>query len=329
MKRNRSCTLALLCLALTAALPLPAAAQTYPSRPITIVVPFPPAGATDPMARIVQDELRKNLGQPIIIENRPGSAGNIGATTVARAPADGHTLMIVANATLTMNPHLYKSMPFDPLTAFTPIAGLAEQQLSVAVNPSLPIHSISELIDYAKKNPGKVSLGVPGVGSPHYILAKRLEKAAGIEFVFVPYAGGAPAVADLVAGHIAVTFSTLPAILPFAETGKARLIALAESKRFAGLPDLPTIAETVPGIPGLESATAWTAFLGPAGLPAAIVERLNEAAAAALKSPEVLGKLKGLGFTAGWTTPEALRQRMERELAAWGEMIREIGHQPQ
>jgi len=321
--------IAALGVALTICLALPARAQTYPSRPITIVVPFPPAGATDPMARIVQDELRKNLGQPIVIENRPGSAGNIGAVSVARAPADGHTLMIVANATLTMNPHLYKSMPFDPLTAFTPIAALAEQQLSVAINPSLPIHSIAELIDYAKKNPGKVSIGVPGVGSPHYVLAKRLEQAAGLEFVYVPYAGGAPAVADLVAGHIAATFSTLPAILPFAETGKARIIALAESKRFAGLPDLPTIAETVPGIPGLESATAWTAFLGPAGLPAPIVERLSEAAAAALKSPEVLGKLKALGFTAGWTTPEHLRQRMERELAAWGDMIRAIGHEPQ
>jgi tripartite-type tricarboxylate transporter receptor subunit TctC len=201
--------------------------------------------------------------------------------------------------------------------------------LSVAVNPSLPIHSIPDLIEYARKMPGKVSIGVPGVGSPHYILAKRLEKAAGLEFVFVPYAGGAPAVADLVAGHIAATFSTLPAVLPFAETGKARIIALAESKRFAGLPNLPTVAETVPGIPGLESATAWTAFLGPAGLPRAIVDRLNEAAAAALKSSEVLAKLNGLGFTAGWTTPEELKVRMERELAAWGEMVREIGHQPQ
>jgi tripartite-type tricarboxylate transporter receptor subunit TctC len=323
--------IALSCAALSMALlkPTTVPAQTYPSRPITIVVPFPPAGATDPMARIIQDELRRNLGQPIVIENRPGSAGNIGATSVARAPADGYTLMIVANATLTMNPHLYRAMPFDPLAAFSPIAGLAEQQLSVAVHPSLPIRSIPEFIDYAKKNPGKLSVGVPGVGSPHYILARRLEKMARLELIYVPYSGGAPAVADLVAGHITCTFSTLPAILPFAETGKARIIALAESERFRDMPDLPTIAETVPGIPGLEGATAWTAFLGPPGLPRPIVDRLNEAAAVALKAPDVQAKLKALGFTPGWTTPDRLRQRMERELAAWGAMIGEIGLEPQ
>ena len=329
MKRNQSCTLALLCLALAAPLPAPATAQTYPSRPITIVVPFPPAGATDPMARIVQDELRKNLGQPIVIENRPGSAGNIGATSVARAQADGHTLMIVANATLTMNPHLYKSMPFDPLTAFTPIAGLADQQLSVAVNPSLPIRSIPELIDYAKKNPGKVSLGVPGVGSPHYILAKRLEKAAGLEFVFVPYAGGAPAVADLVAGHIAVD------VLHPAGHPAVRRDRQGADHRAGGIQALRRPARPADdrrngaGHPGARKRHRVDGLPRACGVGARNRGAAQRGRGGGAQVAGGAGEAQGSGFTAGWTTPEALKQRMERELAAWGDMIREIGHQPQ
>ena len=318
--------IAALGVALTICLALPARAQTYPSRPITIVVPFPPAGATDPMARIVQDELRKNLGQPIVIENRPGSAGNIGAVSVARAPADGHTLMIVANATLTMNPHLYKSMPFDPLTAFTPIAALAEQQLSVAINPSLPIHSIAELIDYAKKNPGKVSYGSTGIGSSNHLSMELFKSMAGIELVHVPYKGSAPMVNDMLGGHIDIAFDNTPNVLPQVNGDKLRALGVSSKARSELAPNVPTVSEA--GVPGYE-VSVWFGIVGPAGMRPELVQKLNAEMNAIFKMDDVKRRFVDQGVDPVGGTPSQFADHIRTEIGKWAKVVKDANIQPE
>ena len=228
--------------------PLVAAAQDYPNRAITLIVNFPPGGSTDAMARIIREPLSQTLGQNIIIDNRGGAGGTTGAAAVANAKPDGYTLLLSVNSALTTNRYLQKNFPFDPKTAFAPITLTSDVALVLSVHPSLPVHDVTELIDYAKRNPGKLAYGSAGIGSSHHICGELIKQKAGIDMVHVPYRGGAPLMQDLLAGNVKVAFNTLPTALPQAQAGAIRVIAVAEKTRLPEFPDTPTIDETIPGV---------------------------------------------------------------------------------
>src|SRR5215831_7219132 len=225
--------------------PLLAAGQDYPNRPVMLIVNFPPGGSTDAMARIIREPLVQALGQSIIIDNRGGAGGTTGAAAVANAKPDGYTLLLSVNSALTTNRYLQKNFPFDPKTAFSPITLTSDVALVLAVHPSLPVHDVTGLIEYARKNPGKLAYATPGIGSSHHICGELLKQKVGIDMVHVPYRGGALAMQDLLAGNVKVGFSTLPVALPQAQAGGIRVIAAAEKTRLPELPDTPTIDETV------------------------------------------------------------------------------------
>ena len=305
--------------------PLAALAQDYPTRPITMIVGFPPGGSTDAAARIVQDPMQRALGQTIIIDNRGGAGGTTAAAAVANANPDGYTLLLSVNASLTMNMYMQKNFPFNSKTAFAPISLTSDVVLVLAVNSSLPVNTVPELIEYARKNPGKLSYGSSGVGSGHHICGELLKQKTGIDMVHVPYRGGGPAIQDLVAGNIQVSFGTLPAILPHAASGKIRIIAAAEKKRLPDYPDLPTIDETVPGVINI----GWNGILAPAGTPQPIVDKLNAATVAAVKMPEVAAKMKLQGLNTLSSTPAEFASLISNEIDYWGKIIPSIGIQPE
>src|SRR5438552_11037236 len=279
--------------------PLAAAAEDYPNRSITLVVNFPPGGSTDAMARIIREPLSQALGQSIIIDNRGGAGGTTGAAAVANARPDGYTILLSVNSALTTNRYLQKNFPFDPKTAFVPITLTSDVALVLAVHPSLPVHDVTELIEYAKKNPGKLAYATPGIGSSHHVCGELLKQKTRIDIVHVPYRGGALAVQDLIAGNVKVGFNTLPVALPQAQTGSIRIIAAAEKTRLPELPDTATIDETVPGVVNV----GWNGLLAPAGTPAPIVNKLNALTVAVLKMPDIIAKMKLQGLHAMSSTP--------------------------
>ena len=300
-----------------------ASAQDYPNRPITIIVPFTPGATTDAVARLTRDVLERELGAPIVIDNRAGAAGTIGSTAVANAKPDGYTLLITVNAPITMNMYFQKSFPYDATTAFAPISLAAESLLVLAVQASLPVTTVQELIDYAKQNPGKLSYGSAGVGSAHHIAGELMKQKTGIDMAHVAYRGGALAIQDLVAGNIQISFGTTPSVLPHAQAGTIRIIALAEAKRYADLPDVPTIAETLPGV----VTNTWVGFFAPAGTPPAIIDKLNKAMTLALKQPDTVAKFKVQGLTPIGSSPDELRRLVKEEIERWGKILPAISAQ--
>src|SRR2546426_1498241 len=279
--------------------PLVAAGQDYPNRSVTLIVNFPPGGSTDAMARIIREPLSQALGQTIIIDNRGGAGGTTGAAAAAAAKPDGYTLLLSVNSALTTNKYLQRNFPFDPKTAFAPITLTSDVALVLAVHPSLPVHDVSELIEYAKKNPGKLAYASAGVGSSHQICGELIKQKVGIDMVHVPYRGGALAMQDLIAGSVKVGFSTLPVALPQAQTGRIRIIAAAEKTRLPELPDTPTIDETVPGVINV----GWNGLLAPAGTPTPIIDKLHALTVAALKMPDIIAKMKLQGLHPLMSTP--------------------------
>jgi len=288
-------------------------AQDYPTRPITMVVPFPPG----PMGQA--------LGQTLVIDNRGGAGGSTGAAAVANARPDGYTILLSVNASLTMNMYMQKSFPFDSKKAFAPITLLSDVALVLAVNSALPVKTVPELIDYARKNPGKLSYGSAGVGSGHHISGEILKQKTGIDMVHVPYRGGGPLIQDLVAGNIQVGFGTLPAVLPHAATGAIRIIAVAEKTRLADMPDMPTINEFVPGVINI----GWSGLFAPAGTSPAIVDKLHKVAVAAVRRPDVVAKMKLQGLVPQTSTPAELARLMSEEIDYWGRIIPSIGIKPE
>src|SRR5262245_2479713 len=264
--------------ALLIAIGAPGAAQDYPARTITMVVPFPAGALTDAGARLPRDAMSAALGQPLVIENRPGAGGTTGAAFVANAAPDGYTLLTTVSAPMTLNKFLQKNFPYDPLTAFAPVSLVAESYLLFAVHPSLPVRTMAEFIDYARKNPGKLAYGTSGIGSAHHIAGELLKQKTGIDMVHVPYKGGAPSMQDLVAGNIPVAFATPPVALPQAHAGRIRVLATTRAERIPDLPDVPTISETVPGVVTM----SWIGVFAPAAMPIQIVDRLNAAVATAV-----------------------------------------------
>lgn len=317
-----ACVIALLA---SLALGCPADAQDFPKHSITLVSPVPPGGGTDTVARLLADGMSRDLGQPVVIENRPGAAGTIGVATVARSQPDGYTVVLTNNPPLTMNMYLQKDFPYDPLTALAPLSLVADSILILVVKASLPVHSVAELIEYAKQRPGKLSYGSAGVGTGHHIAGELLKQHAGINMVHVPYRGTAPLIQDLVGGAIDVGFGTPTAVDPFVATGAIRILALAEARRSPAYPGVPTISETVPGV----VTNTWVGLLAATGTPKPIVDRLNQAAVSTLRNAETVAKLKVQGWTAVGSTPGELENVMKEELLRWGKIIPSIGIKPE
>jgi tripartite-type tricarboxylate transporter receptor subunit TctC len=298
-----------------------AADASFPTKPITLIVPWAAGGSTDILARVLSERLTQALGQPVIVDNKPGASGNIGSAMVARAKPDGYTLLIGSMSTHAMNPALMKSMPFRGVEDFTPLGLLAYVTNTMVVNPSVPAKNVKELIAYAKANPGKLAYASAGTGSTNYLSAVLFEKMAGIQMLHVPYKGGAPAVVDLVAGQTQLLFSAGTQTLPHVKTNKLRLLAVTEAKRSALLPDVPTVAETLPGY----ELSVWYGAFGPAGMPAPLVKRLNEEINRAMSTPEVKAKMDAIGVETVTSTPKQFSTILHRDADRYGKLIRELG----
>jgi len=301
-----------------------AIADTYPSKPITLFVPWAAGGSTDILARIVGQQLHAAMGQPVVIENRTGASGNIGTAAVTRAAPDGYTLLFNTMSVHTMNHALFAAMPFDGINDFTPITLLAYVTNTMVVHPSIPANTVAEFIAYAKANPGKIAYASAGAGSTNHLCAALLEKMAGIEMLHVPYRGGAPAVADTVAGQTQLFFTAGTQSLPHVKAGKLKLLAITEEKRSTLLPDVPTVGETVPGY----EMTVWYGAFGPAGMPAEIVGKLNSEISRALFLPDVKQKMADIAVEVKSSTPDALAARMRADAQKWGAIIKSLNIAP-
>src|SRR6266508_4124268 len=295
-----------------------ASAQDYPSRPITIVVPQAPAASSDLLARTLGERLHAAWGQPVIIDNRPGAGGNVGAAYAARTQPDGYTLMVGTDAMMTSNVYLYKNMPFDPVKDFAPITNAGANIIGLAVHVDLPVNSVAELIAYAKANPGQLQYGSSGIGSPHHLAGELLRQKTGIDVVHVPYRGGGATINDLLGGHIKVAFLSLSSAVPHLSSGKIRIVAVVEKSRYAAMPDVPTIGETVPGF----EMSSWLGFFVPAGTPAPLITRLNEAMVKVLTTDAVKEKLAALGLAVAPSTPAELAAVVREGLAVRGELVK-------
>src|SRR3954468_2601160 len=305
-----------------ATLEAPAAlAQGYPTKPVSLIIPWAPGGSTDILARIVGQYLQQSMGQPIVIENRTGAAGNIGTSAVARAPADGYTLLFNTMSVHTMNHALFATMPFDGVKDFSPITLLAYVTNTMVVHPSVPANSVREFVDYAKANPGKIAYASAGPGSTNHLCGALFEKMTGVQMVHVPYRGGAPAVADTVSGQTQLFFTAGTQSLEHVKAGKLRLLAVTEEKRSSLLPDVPTVGETVPGY----EMSVWYGAFGPAGMPRTIVARLNAEINRILLLPDVKKRMEDIAVEVAKMTPEELGTLTHNDAEKWGKLIKELG----
>jgi tripartite-type tricarboxylate transporter receptor subunit TctC len=313
----RSFTRVTLAVALVA-MAAPASAQDYPSRPVTIVVPQAPAASSDLLARTLGERLSAAWGQTVIVDNRPGAGGNVGAAYAARAQPDGYTLMVGTDAMMTSNVYLYKNMPFDPVKDFAPIANAGSNIIGLAINSQLPVNGVPELIAYAKAHPGKLHYGSPGIASPHHLSGELLRQKTGIEIVHVPYRGGGPAANDLLGGHINMAFLSLSSAVPHLPTGKIKILALVEKNRYPATPEIPTVGETVPGF----EMSSWLGLFAPAGTPEPLIARLNEAIRKVLAIEAVKDKLGSLGLAVAPSTPAELAAIIKEGLAVRGQLVK-------
>jgi len=295
------------------------AAANYPNRPIRIIVCVPAGGGVDTVTRIVADGLQKRLGQPVVVENRSGAAGNIGAEAVFTAEPDGYTLLAAQPSPLTVNPLLYKNMAFDP-AQFEPVAIMTTVANVLLVRPDFPAKTAQEFIAYAKANPGKINYASQGIGTTSHLTAALFERVSGTKLVHVPYKGTAPALNDLIAGHVDMIFMELASAIKLHQGGKARILAVATAARIATLPDIPTLNEA--GVKGFESGT-WNAIAAPPKTPAAIVAKLNTAVNDVLNSPDVQGKFAKLNLHAAGGSPGEAAAFIKKETQTWGGVIKE------
>ena len=301
----------------------PAAAQTYPNRPVKIIVPFAPGGPTEFIIRLTADRLTAMLGQPFVIENRPGGAGGtVGAKSVASSDPDGYTLLFSSPGPLVTAAAVYKNLDYDPVKSFAPIAMLIYAPQMLVVHPSVPANSLPELVDYAKRNPGKVSFGSSGYGTQPHMLGEMLKLAAGIDIIHVPYRGAGQSVADLLAGQVQMIFETTAILLPHVESGKLRALAVASAVRSPLLANVPTTAES--GYPKLV-ASFWSGLLAPAGTPAPVVAKLNAAVNEILKSKEAQTGLARLSAEAKIGSPQDFAAFIAAETPRWAAIANETG----
>ena len=294
-------------------------AQSFPNKPIRLVVTFPPGGAPDILARLFSEKAQ--FGQAVVIDNKPGAGGNIGADSVAKSPPDGHHLVMGTVGTHAINGSLYSKMPYDMVRDFTPVAHVASAPNLLVVTNSLPVKNVAEFIAYLKANPDSVSFGSPGIGSSVHISGELFKSMTGTKMTHVPYKGRQFAIPDLVGGQIQAMFDNMPSALPMAREGKIRALAQTTANRSGAAPDVPTVAETVPGF----EATTWFAVFAPAGTPREIVARINAEMQRVYKLPEVVEKMKSLGLEAWISTPEELSRLQANEIAKWAKVVKESG----
>jgi tripartite-type tricarboxylate transporter receptor subunit TctC len=298
------------------------AAQDYPARQSTIVVPFTPGGTTDILGRLVAQKLEQRLGKPFIVENRPGAGMQIGTTAVAKAEPDGYTLLVGPSSALAVNVTLYKKLPYDPVKDLAPVALLAHLPFVLVVNNALPVNSVADFVKLAKQKPGELTFGSGGVGATHHLFGELLNSMAGIKTTHVPYKGTVPALTDVTAGHISYLFSDVPPALPLIRAGKVRALGVTTAKRLAVAAEIPTIADTIPGF----VAAAWQMLATRAGTPGAVVDRLHAETSAILASPDVQKQLLDMGIVlADPATPAELQRFVESEIVRWGKMVHQAG----
>lgn len=293
-------------------------AQDYPQGPVTLVVPYPAGGATDFVARLLQPKLAESLGQPVVIENRPGAGGNIGSAAALRAAPDGRTVLLTTNAVMTLNPHLYPDFSFDPLKQAEPVVQTTQSSLLLAAHPSLPANSLAELVAFAAKNPGELTYGTGG--APMQIIGELISKRANIQMQHVPYKGAAPAINDAVGGHIQAVIMQISSVTPFIEGKKLKPIAVTSAERIKTMPDVPTVGESFAGIEG----TNWYGVFVPPGTPKPIVEKLNAVFVKALNEPDIRDRLAKAGEQVIAGTPEDLARKVREDHARWAAFLKEL-----
>jgi len=317
MKRLLKAALAAVALALC---PPFAAAQAddYPSRPIRFIAPIPAGGSTDVLTRDIARRLQERWGQPIVVENKPGSTGSIGAALVARAPADGYTLLLV-NSGHVINGHVYAKLPYDPIKDFVPVVHATSIAMGLFVHPSVPAKNLTEFLALARAKPGALSFATSGNGGAGHLGGESIKSATGIDMVHVPYRGSAPAIADVVAGQLQVSIADVPLARPHVGSGALRPIALAASQRSAALPDMPTFAEL--GVPNIDFSV-WVGFLAPTGTPKAIIDKLNREIVSIVREPAMAARLVELGFEVVASTPVDFEQTIKRDHEAYGIVVR-------
>jgi len=294
----------------------------FPTKPVRLVVPFPAGGTTDILARAAAQKLSETLGQQVIVDNRPGAGGNIGAELVAKAPADGYTLLMGTVGTHAINPSLYAKMPYDHVKDFAPVILVAGVPNVLVVNPDLPFKTVADVVAYAKANPGKLNFASSGSGTSIHLSGELFKVMAGVQMTHVPYKGSAPALTDLIGGQVQLMFDNLPSALPQIKGGKLRAVAVTSTTRAAALPDVPTVAES--GLPGFESSS-WFGILAPAGTPKDIIAKINTDVQKWLSTPEAKEKLLGQGAIAAGGSPDEFAKHIQAETAKWAKVVKESG----
>jgi tripartite-type tricarboxylate transporter receptor subunit TctC len=314
--------LALLTASVAPGLATLAVAQNYPTRPITLVVPFPPGGSTTIVARIVTDRMADAIGQQFVVDNRGGAGGTLGTRQVARSAPDGYTIVLGYTGTLAVGPSLFPNVGYDVRADFTPIGRIGVAPSTIVVHPSFPVHSVAELIAYAKANPGRVNYGSAGIGTVGHVAGEYFAIETGIKLTHIPYKGTGPAVTDLLGGHIPLSFSPIPAVHESAKSGLLRMLAVTSAKRSSLVPDMPTVAES--GVPGFDAVLRY-GLVAPAGTPRPIIERLSAALRATLASDEVRSRLAVEGAEPLPSTPEEYAADIDREETQWSKVIKASG----
>jgi tripartite-type tricarboxylate transporter receptor subunit TctC len=307
-----------------AAMSLPALAQTssFPQKPVRIVVPYTTGGSNDVIARLLAQQLQEAWGQPVVVENKPGAAGNIGSSDIAKSAPDGHSLLLTNINIVSMNPGLIANMPFDPQKDFAPISLLGTTALALVVHPSVAANNVRELIDLARKEPGRLNYASSGNGSPQHMSAEMFKAMTKTSLTHIPYRGAAPAVNDLLAGQVQVTVGVVNQLMPHIRAGKLKALGVTSRKRLAQMPDVPTLDEA--GVPGYESEI-WLGLAAPAATPPAIIEQINQAVRKAMATADVVSKLQAQGIDVLVSSPDQMRQRGLEDLKRWGDIIRTAG----
>ena len=301
---------------------IPVHAQTFPARPVRIVVPFPPGGTSDILARSIGQKLSEEWGQPVLTDNRPGAAGNIASENVAKSKPDGYTLYINTVGTHAINPAIYAKLAFDPLTDFTPITNLVYLPSVLLVHPSVPVKNVKELIALARKRPGELQYSSAGSGAQPHLTAEMFKTMAGINLLHVPYKGAGPQMIGVLSGEVALTFATAPSGVPYVKSRQLRALGVTSGNRIPALPDVPTIAEG--GVPGY-LAVGWNGLVAPAALPAPLLDKIHDAVVKIVRTPEINARLVDLGAEPALSTPAEFAALIKAEIVKWAKVVKESG----
>ena len=297
-------------------------AQSYPAKPVRLVVPFPPGGPADSVARILAQKLTDALGQNVVVDNRAGATGTIGAGIVAKSPPDGYTLLLGTSNELAMSPGLFEKLPYEPTRDFTPLSNVINFPNILVVNPHLPARSVAELVALARAKPGQLSFATSGIGSTNHLTGVVFQEIEKVKINYVPYKGGGPAVTDLMGGHVDTMFATMPSVVPYVKSNKLKALVLTDNKRWTALPEVPSAKEA--GVPGLIVIT-WNGVLAPAGLPDAIVARLNTDIGTGANSTDMKDRMRAQAAEIGTTTPEEFAAMLRNDYAKWSKVIKQAG----